>query len=153
MSLSINKLHQEINDREERKRRVYEEILKRCYKRIVAENTKHNFCCCTYACPVYVYGLPLYNITNCIIYIMEDLKSKGFKVEYMGKNMVYIDWKVNPTNTGTKALTSNSQSSIPYEDFRDVMDINKNILYGNTQPVNNTYKNEMDDLDYLLNNL
>lgn len=153
MSLSINKLHQEINDREERKRKVYEQILKLSYKRIVAENKKNNFCCCTFACPKYVYGLPLYNITNCIIYIMEDLRSKGFKVEYLGQNLVYIDWKVNPGYTEPKSLTSSSQSNIKYDDFRDVMDIHKNVLYGNTQPVNNTYKNEMDDLDYLLNNL
>ena len=84
---------------------------------------------------------------------MEDLQSKGFKVQYLGQNLIYIDWKVNPGYTEPKSLTSSSQSNIKYDDFRDVMDIHKNILYGNTQPVNNTYKNEMDDLDYLLNNL
>lgn len=151
--LSINKLHQEINDREERKRKVYDEILKLSYKRIAVENKKHNNCCCVFACPKYVYGLPLYNITNCIIYIMEDLRSEGYKVQHLGSNLIYIDWKVNPENSGTKALGYNNQSNIKYDDFRDIMDINKNILYGNTQPVNNTYQKEMDDLDYLLNNL
>ena len=151
--LSINKLHQEINDREERKKKVYDQILKLCYKKIVSENGKNNFCCCTFACPKYVYGLPLYNITNCIIYIMEDLQSKGFKAQHMGKNLVYVDWKVNPTNSQTKSIGHNNPSTIQYDDFRDVMDVHNNVLYGNTQTNNNTYKNGMDDLDYLLNNL
>jgi hypothetical protein len=153
MSLSINKLHQEINDREERKKKVYEHILILSYKRIVAENKKHTNCCCIFACPKYVYGLPLYNITSCIIYIMEDLQLKGFKVQYLGKNLIYIDWKVNPINTGKKSIGNSSQSNIKYDEFRDIMDINKNVLYGNTKPENITYQKEMDDLDYLLNNL
>lgn len=149
--LSINKLHQEINEREEKKKNVYEKILKICYNKIIAVNNKSDVCNCIFVCPNYIYGLPLFNIMSCCLYIMEDLQSKGFNVQFSNPNLLYIDWKVNPKVESKNELQYNgsNQNSLEYSQFRDIMDIqNNNLLYGNQQ-INNSdsiYKNEFDDI-------
>ena len=90
--LSINQLHREIEDRMEKKKNVYSKILDKCYQRIIITNKKNNNCYCFFSCPTFIFGVPLYNITNCVIYIMEDLSSKGFQVQYTHPNLLYISW-------------------------------------------------------------
>lgn len=149
--LSINKLHQEINEREEKKKHVYEKILKICYNKIISVNNKSNVCNYMFVCPNYIYGLPLFNIMNCCLYIMEDLQRKGFQVQYVNPNILYIDWKVNPKveNKNELQYSGSSLNSLEYNQFRDIMDIqNNNLLYGDQQinKSDSIYKNEFDDL-------
>lgn len=151
--LSINQLHKEINDRENKKRNVYEKILKLCYQKIINVNKKNNDCNCFFNCPEYIYGLPLYNLMKCTIYIMEDLIEKGFKVEYYHPNILYIDWKQKPTQQ-IKYNTNTSNNKLEYTQYRDIMDIqhdNNNILIGNN--INQNYKNEINDLGFSMENM
>jgi hypothetical protein len=150
--LSINKLHHEINQREERKKNVYEKILKLCYNRIIVTNQKNDNCWCFFTCPTYIYGLPLYNIMSCIVYIMEDLQKRGFKTQYIQPNTIYIDWKVKPK---ASTVAKSAGRSIEYDQFRDIMELqnNQNILYGQ-QAKNDNYKTELTqlgDMEYLNN--
>ena len=93
--LSVNQLHKEIEKRETKKSQTYQSVLEKCYERIKTVNSKSNDCYCLYICPTFIFGFPLYNITNCIIYIMNDLIKNGFKVIYTHPNLLYISWKEN----------------------------------------------------------
>ena len=120
--LSINQLHKEIEERMEKKKNVYQKILELCYQRINNTNKK--------------------NVTNCVIFIMEDLTQKGFQLQYTHPNLLYISWKVN-----TKDKSSNfNQKKIEYGQFRDIMDINKETLVYHPNDINNTIQS-LDDLN------
>ncbi len=117
--LNINQLHKEIEIREKRKNKVYQNILEKVYYRIIQTNTKSNDCFCVYVVPTFCYGVPLYNITNCIIYIMEDLINKGFKVNYTHPNLLTISWKEKPkqienTNTNPQIIDNNVYNNSIY---------------------------------------
>ena len=96
--LNINQLHKEIETRERRKNKVYQTILDKVNYRIILTNQKTNDCMCLFVVPAFIFGVPLYNMTNCIIYIMEDLIDKGFKVNYTDPNLLTISWKEKPKN-------------------------------------------------------
>ena len=100
--LNINQLHKEIEKREKRKNKVYNTILDKVNYRILSTNTKTNDCFCIYLVPRFLFGVPLYNMTNCIIYIMEELIDKGFKVTYTHPNFLSISWKEKPKNIESK---------------------------------------------------
>ena len=96
--LNINQLHKEIEKREKRKNKVYQTILDKVNYRIILTNQKSKDCMCLFVVPAFIFGVPLYNMTNCIIYIMEDLIDKGFKVNYTDPNLLTISWKEKPKN-------------------------------------------------------
>ena len=99
--LNINRLHNELKKRETRKRNVYKEVLNKCNLRIININQKSSECYCFFLVPTFIFGVPLYNVTNCVIYIMQDLIDKGFKVTYTHPNLLYINWYEKPKNIDT----------------------------------------------------
>lgn len=100
--LNINQLHKEIEKREKRKNKIYNTILEKVNYRILLTNQKSNDCICLFVVPSFLFGVPLYNMTNCIIYIMEDLIEKGFKVNYTHPNLLTISWKDKPNKIENK---------------------------------------------------
>lgn len=94
--LNINNLHNEIEKRENRKNKTYQTILEKVQYRIITVNKKSNDCYCFYIVPTFIFGVPLYDMTKCIIFIMEDLIRRGFKVNYTHPNLLYISWKEKP---------------------------------------------------------
>ncbi len=94
--LNINNLHNEIEKRETRKNKTYRTILEKVQYRIITVNKKSNDCYCFYIVPTFIFGVPLYDMTKCIIFIMEDLIRRGFKVNYTHPNLLYISWKEKP---------------------------------------------------------
>lgn len=95
--LDINKLHKEIEKREERKYRVYQKILNKVHIRIITVNKKSNDCYCFFVIPKVIFGVPMYSVENCVVFIMKDLTSRGFQVEYTHPNLLYINWTEKPT--------------------------------------------------------
>lgn len=144
--LSINQLHREIEDRMEKKKNVYSKILNLCYQRIENTNKKNSNCYCFFSCPTFMFGIPLYNITNCVIYIMEDLTEKGFQVQYTHPNLLYISWKVNTKDNSS----SFNQKKIEYNQYRDIMDVSKESLVYHPNDINNTIQS-LDDLNTFFN--
>lgn len=94
--LNINNLHNEIAKREHRKQNIYNKIFEKCCNRIMTVNIKSNDCYCLFVVPSFVFGVPLYNVTQCIIYVMQNLIDKGFKVQYTHPNLLYINWSEKP---------------------------------------------------------
>jgi hypothetical protein len=45
-----------------------------------------------YDVPQYVVGLPLFNINECIDFIIKQLTNNGFNVKYNFPKMLYISW-------------------------------------------------------------
>lgn len=116
--LNINNLHNEIEKRETRKNKTYQTILEKVQYRIITVNKKSNDCYCFYIVPTFIFGVPLYDMTKCIIFVMEDLIGRGFKVNYTHPNLLYISWKEKP-----------KQQLQPTQDKLGLID---NSMYNNT---------------------
>ena len=91
--INIDKLRNEVTAREDRKFKTFENILDMCYQKIINTNKTSNDCCCTFVCPNLVFGLPLFNLDECIMFIMQKLNEKGFNVHLAIPNKLFISWK------------------------------------------------------------
>ena len=91
--LNPAKLRSEVEARESRKIKVFEHILNMCYNKIMTTNQQSDDCCCIFTCPSVVFGLPLFNLMDCIRFIMVKLVEKGFEVHLAIPNNIFISWK------------------------------------------------------------
>jgi len=80
VNVNINKLRNEVQSRENRKFKTFEKVLEMCYHKILTTNKTSDECCCTFICPQVIFGLPLFNLMECINFIMEKLIEKGYKM-------------------------------------------------------------------------
>ena len=92
LSININKLQGEVEEREKRKIKIFEKILDMCYQRILTNNEKSDNFSCTYIVPNVVFGLPLYDVSECTKFIMDKLISKGFEIVYAYPTTIHISW-------------------------------------------------------------
>ena len=95
LSLNINKLRSEVEDREKKKIKIFENILEICYQKILNANKQYNDYSCTFVVPKFVFGLPLYDLGDCIKFIMEKLVDKGFEVHLILQTHIIISWQHN----------------------------------------------------------
>lgn len=91
--ININDL---IDDKQrvlDRKLKIYDEILKKCHHRIKNVSKQNPLIgYCLYVIPKFIYGIPLYNLSECVKYLYEKLDENGFKVYYTHPNLLIISW-------------------------------------------------------------
>ena len=95
--LSIHDLHKEVEQRETQKLKIYQSVYEKCIQRIQNSNQKTTDCCCFFECPTFIFGIPLFDLGNCVSFIMNELMKKGFEVYYTHPNLIYISWKKKNT--------------------------------------------------------
>jgi hypothetical protein len=78
--INIKNLQSEVAEREKRKIQTFEKVLDNCYSKILQTNNKTNDCICLYTVPSVMFGIPMYNLSDCIKYIMDKLTNKGFRL-------------------------------------------------------------------------
>ena len=136
--INIDKLRNEVSAREDRKFKTFEHILDMCYQKIINTNKTSNDCCCNFVCPNLVFGLPLFNLNECIMFIMQKLNEKGFNVHLAIPNKLFISWK-DPQQEQPKypqlTYTPTPQHAITYP-------MNNNNMQ--QLPSNNTYTQSLD---------
>ena len=93
LSININKLRSEVEAREQRKIKIYEKVLDLCYQRILNSNQKHDDYSCTYIVPNVVFGLHLYDVNECVTFIMNKLIEKDFEIVLAYPTTIHISWK------------------------------------------------------------
>jgi hypothetical protein len=91
--LNPARLRGEVEAREARKIKVFEHILEMCHNKIIITNQQSDDCCCIFTCPSVVFGMPLFNLMDCIRFIMIKLVEKGFEVHLAVPNNIFISWK------------------------------------------------------------
>lgn len=142
--INIFELQNSINKKENLRISTYEKILERCHQKIknAASNEQYFV---IYDVPHYIVGLPLYNLNNCIEYLITQLKENGFKVEHRLPKFLIVSWyPTQSTNsityTNLNPNTTPNNDSIPsYHQNNDTSSsIDRNQLYLNYIP----YKND-----------
>ena len=96
-SFSIYEIHKRQRKKEIRRVRLYKKILNRCFYKINLAVEKEQLFC-FYQLPEYVSGSPLYNMTDCLFFILEELANKGFSCKYCHPLQIYITWPQKEKN-------------------------------------------------------
>jgi len=117
--INIDELHKEKNEKIKHKNKIYEQILEKCHNRIKFSakiiDSPNN---CFFIVPQYEYGIPIYNLNKCIVFIVKSLMSNGFEVTYTSPNILFISWegKSNPKNY--KLLEKRDKGYKTIEDYK-----------------------------------
>lgn len=125
MNLNIKNLQNEVAEREQRKIQTFEKVLDNCYTKILQANSKSNDCSCLYTVPLVMFGVPIYNLNDCVKFIMDKLTKKGFKVYFTYPNLLLISWKPEDTHPQHNLNNENTYSNKPLLDYQIKKDIKK----------------------------
>ena len=95
---SINDLQKDYVSKEKKRNIVYTNITKKCFNKI-KETNNNNSTFCFFTIPEYIPGYPLFNMTECVLFMLKKLKEKGFSCRYVDNYVIYISWnKVKETH-------------------------------------------------------
>lgn len=92
-AFSISEIHKKQKDREKNRIKVYENISAKCFKKI-KETSLNEETFCFFKIPEYIPGLPIYNITECVMFLLNLLHEKGFNARYCDSLMIFISWSI-----------------------------------------------------------
>jgi len=124
--LNIFELQNSINKRKQNRTQIYESVLEKCHMKIKAAAKQENYQC-IYDIPEYVVGLPLYNINECMDFIINQLNDNGFKVNYYFPKVLHISWypqKEQKSETEIKEDPSLLINYIPYKNEKGKFTLN-----------------------------
>ena len=121
---SIQEIHKKQKDKERNRLKIYQSISTRCFKKI-KETSLNEETFCFFKLPEYIPGLPLYNMTECVIFLLNLLHENGFSARYIDGFMIYISWNFPKPNL--KLI------SPPKEENKNIID-NLNLKY---KPIEN----------------
>lgn len=91
MQLNILQLHRTIQEKKQKKHESFQRVLGICHKRIqtAADSQQLN----TFiVVPEFVVGCPIFNMNECLEYIIDALRKNGFLVRYYFPKVLYISW-------------------------------------------------------------
>ena len=76
--------------------RIYNNVLTQIYNKIKAvARVPGNEKALWYVVPEFIPGTPRFDIGDCIIYLVWNLRNVGYIVEYTHPNLMYISWKTH----------------------------------------------------------
>ena len=90
-AFNVQELQKKQKEKEKTRVKIYETISSKCFKKI-KETSENESTYCFFQLPEYIPGLPLYNMTECVLYILKKLKEKGFSCRYVDSFIIYISW-------------------------------------------------------------
>lgn len=121
-------IHRAMNERKNKKNDCFDKVLERCHRKIL-QTSQQNKLNCFFEVPEYMFGFPIYDINECITYVIHALKSNGFLTLYYFPRYIYVSWdlqeieenkKVQQTPAGTVPALENKSAatSIANLDFK-----------------------------------
>ena len=90
---NVNDLQKKAKEREQNRHKIYFKISKKCFEKI-KEMSSNDQIYCFFKIPEYIPGYPLFNMTECVLYLLNLLKEKGFHSRYVEGYMLYISWNI-----------------------------------------------------------
>ena len=112
--INIDDLYIEKKEKEENKKKIYDNVLKKCHNKIMLTSKMNPYeQWCYFVIPKFIYGIPLYNFNDCLYYIVHNLTKNGFKINYTHPNLLIISWIRNGEEKGKlKIENTNNYKSI-----------------------------------------
>ena len=94
---TVQEIHRKQKEKETNRINIYKSITNRCFKKI-KETSLNEETFCFFRIPEYIPGLPLYNMTECVMFILNILREKGFSARYCDHFTMYIAWNLPKPN-------------------------------------------------------
>ena len=92
--INIDDLYEKKRHHDMGKLELFNKILNRIHVRIkTTSRQKLNEQFCWFIVPEIIIGVPKYDQSNCIAYLMDKLKDNGFDIKYIHPNTLLISWK------------------------------------------------------------
>lgn len=130
--IDINALHDKANEIKQRKLKIYDEVLQKCHHRIklVSKMTPLSQFC-FYIIPKVLFGIPLYNLEECVKYLIEMLTKNGFQISYTHPNLLYISWKQPNKPITQQSSTRYISTNTSNNNFKNIEDYKPkgNLIY------------------------
>jgi len=91
--INIDELYEKKRSSDLKKLELFKKILNRVHVRIktTARVSSHEKFC-WFVVPEVIIGVPKYDQSGCIAYIMDTLQTNGFQVRYFHPNTIFISW-------------------------------------------------------------
>lgn len=154
--LNLDELYEYKKQCDKNTLRSYNIVLQRIHTRIkTTSRQKNNDQFCWFVIPEVMIGVPKYDVSACIAYIIDQLKQNGFMIKYTHPNLIFISWKnwvpdyvrnEIKKQTGTKIdgngniiQDKNNTETLNLNDHSTTHEI-KGILKPNTQVIKTTEK-------------
>jgi hypothetical protein len=91
--INIDELYEKKRQLDLNKLELFKKILNRIHVRIKTTSKQNvNDKCCWFVIPEIIIGVPKYDQSGCIAYIMDTLQTNGFQVKYFHPNTIFISW-------------------------------------------------------------
>jgi len=91
--LNIDELYEKKRQYDLSKLALFNKILNRIHVRIkTTSRQKHDEHFCWFIVPEIIIGVPKYDQSACIAYLIDKLKTNGFNVRYIHPNTLFISW-------------------------------------------------------------
>ena len=88
---SVKDIHKKQLEREKNREFIYNKITKKCFQKIKdTSNNEEEYC--FFKLPEFIVGYPLFNMTECVMYLINILKEKGFNCRFVENYVIYISW-------------------------------------------------------------
>ena len=124
--LNIFELQNSINKKKQNRTYIYENVLEKCNLKIKTAASQEKYEC-IYDVPKYIVGLPLYNINDCMDFIINQLNDNGFVVNYHFPKFLHISWyppKEKTIDSETKEDPALLMHYIPYKNEKGKFTLN-----------------------------
>ena len=140
--ISIQNLHAEVMARQSKRYAIYEEVFQKVVSKVKYENTKTDSCYCLYKLPVWVFGVPLYNLGACAEYIINRLKEHYFQVTFTPPNILHIYWNVRPHASQNNQMLTQLNTTPNHNINRNINSMTMQDLQNAKQLAINPMKNK-----------
>lgn len=91
--MNIYDLYRGIQQKKMKRIKSYDAVLSKCYAHIQKAADTELFQT-FFEVPVFIVGLPLYDLNHCTAYIITQLRNNGFLVTYYFPRILYISWEI-----------------------------------------------------------
>jgi phage anti-repressor protein len=125
---NIYDLKQEILERKYKRHQIYETIYEKITSKIKFTNSNTHNCYCIYKFKIIEYGLPSYDINECISYVSEKLRKNHFKVGLIANNSIIISWLHILEQQSKKERELNANISLIDMKEREMLQQNNKII-------------------------
>lgn len=92
--INMDELYEQKQKKDMAKLTVYKKMLSKVHQKIKTTNrvTKNSDNFCWFVVPELLLGVPQYDQSACIYYLVQQLEDNGFKVRYNHPNLLFISW-------------------------------------------------------------
>ena len=117
--LNVNDVQKKQNERRIKRLHIYNKLLENTFKRIKSASDKDEVFC-IYQCPEYIPGYPIYNLTECVMHILKNVKERGFNCRYIHPYVIFISWNYPKNNLLTYQENNKEDNFIGFERKEDI---------------------------------